>query len=108
MLLTNGWKARTGQFHWQLTRSGRMDFGINLGPGDSDCTVYHSLPLLDTDDFGRWLHLAVVYDTAARQIEFYADGRLVNSKPTADDTELVAGPLRAGQLGGLRRPLSRA
>ena len=96
LLLTNGWTARAGQFHWQLTRSGRMDFGINFGPGDSDCTVYHSLPVLDSDDFGRWLHLAVVYDTAARQIEFYADGRLVNSKRTADDIELVAGPCELG------------
>ena len=104
LLLTDGWKARAGQFHWQLTRSGRIDFGINLGPRDSDYTVYHSLPLVDTDDFGRWLHLAVVYDTAARQIDFYADGRLVNAKPTTDDTELVLGPCELGNWAASEHP----
>jgi hypothetical protein len=73
-----------------------MDFGINLGPNDSDYTVYRSPSLPETDDFGRWLHLAVVYDTVAGQVAFYVDGRLVNAKPAAVDTALVLGPCQIG------------
>ena len=60
---------------------------------------------MDTDDFGRWLHLAVVYETVAKRIDFYADGRLVNSKPTTDDTELVLGPCELGHWAASEHPL---
>ncbi len=96
LLLSNGWKDHVGQCHWQLTRSGRMDLGVNLGPSAPYETIYRSSSLPEADDFGRWLHLAVVYDTAAKQVAFYADGRLVTVKSTADDTAPVLGPCEIG------------
>ena len=54
LLLTDGWKARIGQFHWQLTRSGRIDFGINLGPR----IRLHSLPLAPAGGYRRFRPLA--------------------------------------------------
>ena len=97
LLMTDGWKERVGQCHWQLTRSGRMDLGVgvHLGP-NSESIVYRSLPLPETDDFGRWLHLAVVYDTAAGQVSFYADGRPVSVKPIPVNIPLALGPCEIG------------
>ena len=95
LLMTDQWHARVGQCHWNLTRSGRMDIGVTLGLEGAE-TIYRSTSLPETDDFGRWLHLALVYDTAAGQVAFYADGRLATVKPTTDDIALALGPCEIG------------
>ena len=93
LLLSDGW-ASSGQCHWQISRSGRLDFGVHLRHlVDS---VYRSPTLPEADDFGRWVHLAVTYDTVAHQVCFYADGRQVNIAPIADDTPLVLGNCEIG------------
>ena len=94
LLLSDGWANRAGQCHWQLTRSGRMDFGVSLS--ETRDSVYRSPLLPELDDPGRWLHLAVVYDTAARQNAFYADGRQVNVKPLTVDVPLAPGDCEIG------------
>ena len=96
LLMTDRWKGPVGQCHWQLTRSGRMDFGVNLSPSRPDTLVYRSSSLPETDDMGRWLHLAVVYDVAAVQVSFYVDGRQVCVKPLTARVPLVLGPCEFG------------
>jgi len=94
LLLSDGWFEHIGQCHWQLTQSRRMDFGVCLGP--SVDTVYYSKPLLETDGFGRWRHLAVVYDSAAKQIAFYVDGQPIGMSSIAVAMPLVLGPCEIG------------
>jgi hypothetical protein len=51
--------------------------------------------VLDSDDIGRWTHLAVVYDAAARQVRLYVNGDLA---ATAGQNVLwnAGGPLAVG------------
>jgi hypothetical protein len=94
LLMADGWD--TGKFHWQIGSDGTLILGIK-GPRD-----YHPAPnvrgpqyrapgAITPEQFGRWVHLAVVYDADAGEVVHYMDGR-----PVAQSEILLELPLRLG------------
>lgn len=70
IFMSNGW--RQGATHWQFTRDGLVRLGINHRNGRD----YDAPEPLSPEQFGRWMHLAAVFDADAKEIRHYLDGRL--------------------------------
>lgn len=70
IFMSNGW--RQGAAHWQVTRDGRVRLGINHRRTHD----FDAPEPLSPEQFGRWMHLAVVFDADAKEIRHYLDGRL--------------------------------
>ena len=92
---TDGWsKENPGQVHWMIVDSGVMRLALQGWKLADDAVERHEhpesrTPVLGTE--GRWMHLAVVYDSEARTASFFVDGR------SDGVTELeVAPPARLG------------
>lgn len=88
LFMSEGWGNR--KIHWQITRNGCVRLGI-AGSNEARHSDYDTPPIFPPERFGRWTHLAVVFDPATRQVRHYADGAQVASLPMQD-----ASPLRPG------------
>jgi hypothetical protein len=88
LFMSESWGDR--RIHWQITREGRVRLGI-AGSGTDRHIDYDTPPIFPPERFGRWTHLAVVFDPATREVRHYADGIQVASLPLTD-----ASPLRPG------------
>ena len=71
LMLSDGWKE--GGAHWQVTRDGRVIFGVFSQAGGN----YESDPILGQQHLGQWLHLAVSYDGSAGQVRHFLNGKRV-------------------------------
>lgn len=100
LLHTDGWSQENpGQVHWMLNGDATMRLALRenvLAPGSDE---KHGFPDSRTPvlpEQGRWVHLAVVYDSDQGTVRFYLNGRL------DDEThQSVAHPARLGpaQIG---------
>lgn len=94
LMMTDGWEP--GELHWQIGADGTLILGIQ-GPPEFQMPPnlrgahYHAPGLITPDRFGRWAHLAVVYDRDAGQVTHYLDGR-----PVATESAWFDAPLRVG------------
>jgi hypothetical protein len=93
LMMSDGWDE--GAPHWQIGDDGTLILGIQ-GPKKSKGGHYHAPGAITPDLFGRWLHLAVVYDGAAGKVTHYVDGRAVAEVKTEFDIPLRIG---AAELG---------
>jgi hypothetical protein len=57
---------------------------------------YHAPGVITPDRFGRWTHLAVVYDGAAGRVTHFVDGRVAASDDTWFDAPLKIGNAELG------------
>jgi hypothetical protein len=81
---TDDWRrGRPGQLHWMITRTAKMRLALqgNVIAGvPPEKPIYadadSSIPVLP--ERGRWVHLAVVYDAAARTARFFLNGNFDN------------------------------
>ena len=95
LMLTNGYEV--GEAHWQLRDDGRLLLGIKTPRGH---VAYDSEPILNIKHLGRWTHLATVYDSQARQVTHYIDGKKVGSSPLeTDNFKLRFGETEIGNWG---------
>src|SRR5262249_55124331 len=78
LMMTDGWEE--GEPHWQIGSNGTLILGVQAPPGMRG-GHYHAPEVLTPDQFGRWLHLAVVYDRDNNTVTHYLDGRLVAQEP---------------------------
>ena len=64
-----------GGIHWQVLHDGSLCLGIiaSSQPGVTD--DYISPVVFTRERFGQWIHLATVFDTAAREVRFYVNGK---------------------------------
>lgn len=88
IFMSEGWGDR--RVHWQITRDGRVRLGV-AGSEKMRHTDYDTPVVFTPERFGRWLHLAVVFDPDSRQVRHYLDGKRIATHPLAD-----ASPLRIG------------
>ncbi len=88
IFMSEGWGER--KIHWQITRAGVVRLGV-AGEAGKPHVDYDSPMLFQPERFGRWTHLAVVFDGPAQRVCHYADGILMASLPLRD-----AAPLRIG------------
>ncbi len=85
LFMSEKWGDR--KVHWQITRDGRVRLGIAGSNGARHAD--HDTPVLFTPEhFGRWTHLAVVFDPVAGEVRHYANGELL-TRSTLKDTEAL-------------------
>jgi hypothetical protein len=96
LLMSDSFKP--GAVHWQIRGNGAVHLGV-AGPGSPgrvDLVGYDSPVVFTPDRFGRWTHVAMVYDAAARQVTHYADGRPLKRQPLKTEASLRIGHAEFG------------
>lgn len=101
LLLSDGWK-RSGAVHWQVTRQGEVELSVWRGAKANPNTG--KVQVFDPYDLGCWMHLAVVYDGAARRVTHYRNGVQVASSELPAVVPLVIGPAEIGNWNTLTSP----
>jgi hypothetical protein len=97
--MADGWEE--GEPHWQIGSDGTVILGIK-GPPDYNPEPnvrgpqYRAAGVVTPELFGRWLHLAVVYDADGGEVVHYLDGRAVSRAPIALDLTLRVGDAELG------------
>jgi hypothetical protein len=107
---TDGWnRQKPGQVHWMIVDSGVMRLALPGWKLAADAIERHGHPesrtsVLGTE--GRWMHLAFVYDSAARTVRFYVDGRPDGVTTLNDAPPARLGPACVGNWNAHDRKLS--
>jgi hypothetical protein len=110
LLHTDGWSQNNlGQAHWMINRDTTMRFallGNTLAPGSDERADYPDSLTPVLPEQGRWVHLAVVYDSTVRTVRFYLNGEF--DKETRQKTAYPArlGPAQIGNWDRQDRKLS--
>lgn len=110
LLHTDGWAASNpGQVHWMVNRFSTMRLalkGNTLAPGSPEPDNFPDSRTPVLPEIGRWVHLAVVYDSAARTTRFFLNGRFdsMSEESTAHPARL--GPAQIGNWNRTDRKLS--
>ncbi len=99
LFMSESWGDR--RIHWQITREGRVRLGIagkgNLRHADHDTPVFFT-----PERFGRWTHLAVVFDPFTQEARHYANGVLLTRSSLKDVTPLKIGIAELGNWNDRR------
>jgi len=110
LLHTDGWNENNlGQVHWMINRNTTMRlalFGNTLAHGSDERDGFPDSGTPVLPEQGRWVHLAVVYDSEARTVHFYLNGEF--DKVTRQDVAHAArlGPAQIGNWNRQDRKLS--
>lgn len=101
-LLMSG-DAVVGELQWQISLNateslGRMRVGRRPRPGWGYVEDYRSEPMLRREQFGTWLHLAVVWDAREGQYRQYLDGRRISEGSVMKHEDPQTAYLHTGQL----------
>ena len=67
----------SGKIHWQIRNDGVLDLGLQ-GARPRQVEIFASPPVIDFNQFGQWMHLAVVVDGPNRQVVHYVKGTPVS------------------------------
>lgn len=100
LFMSEGWGDR--KVHWQITREGKIRLGVagaqSKGHSDYDTSVFFT-----PERFGRWMHLAVVFDPDAKEVRHYANGALLVRLPLKDASPLKIGIAELGNWNDQRK-----
>jgi hypothetical protein len=75
LLMCDGFEP--GTIHWLIRNDGVLGLTV-FGPGTGNFQILATPPVLTLDQFGMWLHLAVVVDGETRQVVHYLNGSAVS------------------------------
>lgn len=93
LFMSERWGDR--KIHWQITREGKVRLGVagsqGVGHADHDTDV-----LFTPERFGRWTHLAVVFDPATKEVRHYANGELLTHSRLKEVAPLKIGIAELG------------
>jgi catechol 2,3-dioxygenase-like lactoylglutathione lyase family enzyme len=107
---TDGWNRQNpGQMHWMIVDSGVMRLALPGWKLAADAIEQHGHPESRTSVLGaagRWMHLAIVYDSIAKTARFYVDGRPDGVTLLAEAPPARLGPARVGNWNAHDRKLS--
>lgn len=110
LMLTDSWGP--GNPHWHVTWEGEMILGVGApAPGSGafpSHNYYSPKGLLGSDDLGRWVHLATVYDGPAGVVTHYLDGRVVSHEKILGPQKLRLGPTAIGNWSEYTGPADKA
>lgn len=110
LLHTDGWTASNpGQVHWMVNRFSTMRLalkGNTLAPGSPELDSFPDSRTPVLPEVGRWVHLAVVYDSEARTTRFFLNGRFDNESREATAHPARLGPAQIGNWNRTDRKLS--
>ena len=79
-----------GTVHWLIRNDGVPGLTV-IGSDPRDHQIVTGPPMLTLDEFGMWLHLAVVLDGPAKQVVQYLNGVSVSQRGLK-----IAPPFRVG------------
>jgi len=79
-----------GTLHWLIRNDGVLGLTV-IGADPRDHQIVASPPVLTLDQFGLWLHLAVVLDGDAKHVTHYVNGLRVSERELR-----IAPPFRIG------------
>lgn len=79
-----------GTLHWLIRNDGVLGLTV-IGADPRDHQIVASPPVLTLDQFGLWLHLAVVLDGDAKRVTHHVNGR-----PVSERALRIAPPFRVG------------
>src|SRR5262249_22346436 len=85
LFMADGWEE--GELHWQIGDNGMLILGVQSSPKGRGAH-YHAHDAITPARFGRWVHLAVVYDRDNAQVTHYLDGQLAAQEATQFDIPL--------------------
>ena len=88
LFMSDGFAA--GTLHWLIRKDGVLGLTV-IGPEPGKFQIVASPPVISLDQFGQWLHLAVVLDGDSRRVIHYLNGRPVSDKPLK-----ISPPFRIG------------
>lgn len=110
LLHTDGWNSENmGQVHWMINRNTTMRlalYGNTLAPGSDEQDGYPDSRTAVLPEQGRWMHLAVVYDSPKRTVRFYLNGAFDKETHQAIAHPARLGPARIGNWDNRDRKLS--
>ena len=78
LFMSDGFEAGTA--HWLIRKDGVLGLTA-IGAGSGNYQICASPPVLALDQFGIWLHLAVVLDGNEKRVVQYVNGLPVSEKP---------------------------
>jgi len=78
LFMCDGFEAGTA--HWLIRKDGVLGLTA-IGSGAGNYQICASRPVLALDQFGIWLHVAVVLDGSERRVVQYVNGLPVSEKP---------------------------
>ncbi|HEY3899414.1 MAG TPA: LamG-like jellyroll fold domain-containing protein [Chthoniobacter sp.] len=70
-----------GGVHWQVIYNGAMCLGIVAEAHPHVTDDYISPVVFTPERFGQWVHLAVTFDSAAKEVRFYVNGQRLSRHP---------------------------
>lgn len=76
LLLSDGWD-RPGAVHWQISKKGYVALAVWNGPVDRNRIAARAKFIIEPSDFGRWMHLAAVYDGESGTVRYYHNGNAI-------------------------------
>lgn len=107
---TDGWdEDKSGQVHWIINRDSTMRFALKhntLAPGSTETQGFPDSRTPVLPEQGRWVHLAVVYDSVAKTVRFYLNGRFDKETRQAIAHPARLGPAQIGNWNSRDRKLS--
>jgi hypothetical protein len=99
LFMSESWGDR--KIHWQITREGKVRLGVAGSHGARHAD--HDTPEYFTPErFGRWTHLAVVFDPATKEVRHYANGELLTRSGLKDIEALKIGMAELGNWNDRR------
>ena len=88
LFMSDGFEA--GTVHWSVRQDGVLALtAIGSEPGRYQ--ICHTPPVLTLDQFGLWVHLAVVIDGGAKRVDHYLNGVSVS-----EESLTIKAPFRIG------------
>ncbi len=110
LLHTDGWSEENpGQVHWMINGNATMRLALRGNALASGADEHHGFPDSRTPvlpERGRWVHLAVVYDSLAKTVRFYLNGRFDKETRLAVAHPARLGPAQIGNWDQQDRKLS--
>lgn len=67
----------SGKIHWQIRSDGALDLGVQ-GARPNQVEIFGSPAVIGFNQFGQWIHLAVVVDGRNQQVIHYVNGTPVS------------------------------
>ena len=93
LMMADGWEP--GGLHWQIGDDGTIILGVQQTPKGRGAH-YHAPAAITPDQFGRWLHLAVVYDREQGLVTHCVNGQKASQVPVQFDIPLRIGDAELG------------
>ena len=97
LFMCDGFDA--GTLHWLIRDDGVLGLTA-IGRGADNYQIVTSPPVLALDQFGMWVHLAVVLDGSAKRVSHYVNGRLVSEKRLKINPPFRVGTAELGNWNG--------